>query len=154
MLQLMSLHQLQLKRVSKSTSNSLFEVFLVLIFKSLVTMLGIIGFPTLTLRGIICLMCCLKWAFWGQSMIILTIYNCRMFYIFFESQNSKNDPVVIWLTGGPGCGSEMALFYENGPYQITKNLSLVWNDYSWNKVYRVFKMIIFVIWIQLKPSYN
>lgn len=78
-------------------------------------------------------------------MIILTIYNCRMFYIFFESQNSKNDPVVIWLTGGPGCGSEMALFYENGPYQITRNLSLVWNDYSWNKVFRVFKMIIFVI---------
>ncbi|KAG4968524.1 hypothetical protein JHK87_034175 [Glycine soja] len=57
----------------------------------------------------------------------------RMFYFFFESRSSKNDPVVIWLTGGPGCSSELALFYENGPFQLTKNLSLVWNDYGWDK---------------------
>ncbi|KAJ7947871.1 Carboxypeptidase [Quillaja saponaria] len=57
----------------------------------------------------------------------------RMFYLFFESRNSKDDPIVIWLTGGPGCSSELALFYENGPFQITKNLSLVWNDYGWDK---------------------
>ncbi|XP_057451081.1 serine carboxypeptidase-like [Lotus japonicus] len=57
----------------------------------------------------------------------------RMFYFFFESRNSKDDPVVIWLTGGPGCGSELALFYENGPFHITSNLSLVWNDYGWDK---------------------
>ncbi|XP_027342064.1 serine carboxypeptidase-like [Abrus precatorius] len=56
----------------------------------------------------------------------------RMFYFFFESRNSKDDPVVIWLTGGPGCSSELALFYENGPFQFTKNLSLVWNDYGWD----------------------
>ncbi|XP_028756914.1 serine carboxypeptidase-like [Neltuma alba] len=58
----------------------------------------------------------------------------RMFYLFFESRNSKKDPVVIWLTGGPGCGSELALFYENGPFHITKDLSLEWNDYGWDKV--------------------
>lgn len=58
----------------------------------------------------------------------------RMFYFFFESRNSKNDPVVIWLTGGPGCSSELALFYENGPFQISNNLSLVWNDFGWDKV--------------------
>ncbi|XP_057726413.1 serine carboxypeptidase-like [Arachis stenosperma] len=57
----------------------------------------------------------------------------RMFYFFFESRNNKDDPVVIWLTGGPGCGSELALFYENGPFKITNNLSLVWNDYGWDK---------------------
>ncbi|CAJ1955872.1 unnamed protein product [Sphenostylis stenocarpa] len=57
----------------------------------------------------------------------------RMFYFFFESRNRKDDPVVIWLTGGPGCSSELALFYENGPFQLTKNLSLVWNDYGWDK---------------------
>ncbi|WVZ20870.1 hypothetical protein V8G54_008192 [Vigna mungo] len=57
----------------------------------------------------------------------------RMFYFFFESRNSKNDPVVIWLTGGPGCGSELALFYENGPFQIANNLSLLWNDYGWDQ---------------------
>ncbi|KDP43980.1 hypothetical protein JCGZ_05447 [Jatropha curcas] len=58
----------------------------------------------------------------------------RMFYFLFESRNSKNDdPVVIWLTGGPGCSSELALFYENGPFQIANNLSLSWNDYGWDK---------------------
>ncbi|WJX74301.1 Serine carboxypeptidase-like 48 [Trifolium repens] len=58
----------------------------------------------------------------------------RMFYFFFESRNNKDDPVVIWLTGGPGCSSEIALFYENGPFQFSKdsNSSLVWNKYGWD----------------------
>ncbi|XP_039687063.1 serine carboxypeptidase-like 49 [Medicago truncatula] len=62
-------------------------------------------------------------------------HHAGMFYFFFESRNSKDDPVVIWLTGGPGCGSEIALFYENGPFQFSKdkNLSLVWNEYGWDK---------------------
>ncbi|XP_073156661.1 serine carboxypeptidase-like [Henckelia pumila] len=58
----------------------------------------------------------------------------RMFYFFFESRNSSKDPVVVWLTGGPGCSSEIALFYENGPFKITKNLSLTWNKFGWDKV--------------------
>lgn len=61
-------------------------------------------------------------------------HAARMFYFFFQSRNSKKDPVVIWLTGGPGCSSELALFYENGPFSIAKNLSLLWNDYGWDKV--------------------
>ena len=39
---------------------------------------------------------------------------------------------MIWLTGGPGCASELAIFYENGPYQINDDLSLKRNDFSWN----------------------
>lgn len=61
----------------------------------------------------------------------------RMFYLFFESRTNKNDPVVMWLTGGPGCGSEIAVFYENGPFQIANNLSLAWNDYGWDKVFLI-----------------
>lgn len=61
-------------------------------------------------------------------------HAAKMFYFFFESRNSKKDPVVIWLTGGPGCSSELALFYENGPFSIAKNMSLVWNEYGWDKV--------------------
>lgn len=57
-----------------------------------------------------------------------------MFYFFFESRKSKKDPVVIWLTGGPGCSSELALFYENGPFNIANNLSLTWNEFGWDKV--------------------
>ncbi|KAJ4788395.1 Carboxypeptidase [Rhynchospora pubera] len=61
-------------------------------------------------------------------------YGARFFYLFFESRlGKKDDPVVIWLTGGPGCSSELALLYENGPFSITKNLSLVWNNYGWDK---------------------
>ncbi|KAK4440693.1 Serine carboxypeptidase-like 48 [Sesamum alatum] len=60
--------------------------------------------------------------------------GARMFYFFFESRKTnRNDPVVLWLTGGPGCSSSLALFYENGPFQLTNNLSLVWNDFGWDK---------------------
>ncbi|KAH7836997.1 hypothetical protein Vadar_008321 [Vaccinium darrowii] len=60
--------------------------------------------------------------------------DARMFYFLFESRNNKSeDPVVIWLTGGPGCGSELALFYENGPFHIANNLSLLWNDFGWDQ---------------------
>ncbi|GFP96057.1 serine carboxypeptidase-like 48 [Phtheirospermum japonicum] len=58
----------------------------------------------------------------------------RMFYYFFEArQNKEKAPVVVWLTGGPGCSSSIALFYENGPFKLTKNWSLVWNQYGWDQ---------------------
>ncbi|CAF2126983.1 unnamed protein product [Brassica napus] len=61
--------------------------------------------------------------------------GARMFYFFFESRTKKKDaPVVIWLTGGPGCSSELAMFYENGPFKIDKNMSLAWNEYGWDQV--------------------
>ncbi|KAJ0970148.1 hypothetical protein J5N97_023025 [Dioscorea zingiberensis] len=60
-------------------------------------------------------------------------HAAKMFYFFFESRNSKDDPVVIWLTGGPGCSSELAVFYENGPFSIADNMTLVWNDFGWDK---------------------
>ncbi|KAE8652007.1 hypothetical protein Csa_021698 [Cucumis sativus] len=63
-------------------------------------------------------------------------HAARLFYFFFESRNRKSDPVVIWLTGGPGCSSELAMFYENGPFKITKNLSLVWNEYGFKSSVR------------------
>ncbi|KAE9619339.1 hypothetical protein Lal_00047479 [Lupinus albus] len=61
-------------------------------------------------------------------------HAAKMFYFFFKSRNNEKDPVVIWLTGGPGCSSELAVFYENGPFKIADNMSLVWNDYGWDKV--------------------
>ncbi|XP_059627019.1 serine carboxypeptidase-like [Cornus florida] len=60
--------------------------------------------------------------------------DARMFYFFFESRKSKSDPVIIWLSGGPGCSGELAMFYENGPFHIDKNLSLAWNDFGWDKI--------------------
>ncbi|XP_076900306.1 serine carboxypeptidase-like 48 [Bidens hawaiensis] len=60
--------------------------------------------------------------------------GARMFYYFFQSRSGKDDPVCIWLNGGPGASTALAVFEENGPFHLTKHLSLVWNDYGWDKV--------------------
>eukprot|EP00243_Klebsormidium_subtile_P010679 TRINITY_DN577_c0_g1_i1.p1 TRINITY_DN577_c0_g1~~TRINITY_DN577_c0_g1_i1.p1 ORF type:complete len:590 (+),score=177.93 TRINITY_DN577_c0_g1_i1:122-1771(+) len=63
-------------------------------------------------------------------------HDARMFYFFFESRGNKStDPVVLWMTGGPGCSSELAVFAENGPFKIdNETLELSWNPYGWDKV--------------------
>jgi len=67
--------------------------------------------------------------------------GAHLFYWMFESRSKPaTDPLVVWLTGGPGCSSLMALFYENGPYTLNQDLSLSINPYSWNS----FANIIFV----------
>ncbi|GKA93929.1 serine carboxypeptidase-like protein [Tanacetum coccineum] len=45
----------------------------------------------------------------------------------------ETDAVRALLTGGPGCSTELALFYENGPFKIEKNSSLSWNEYRWDQ---------------------
>merc|ERR1711990_1412240 len=54
----------------------------------------------------------------------------------FESrqETAATDPLVMWLTGGPGCASEVALFYENGPYKFMDDGSLDTNPNSWNEI--------------------
>ncbi len=40
---------------------------------------------------------------------------------------------MLWLTGGPGCSSEVALFGENGPCHVNANGTDTYpNPYSWN----------------------
>jgi carboxypeptidase C (cathepsin A) len=61
----------------------------------------------------------------------------HLFYWFFESRNSpQTSPFIIWLTGGPGCSSMVALFYENGPYNLN-GTTLSINPNSWNEVANV-----------------
>jgi len=41
----------------------------------------------------------------------------------------------LWLTGGPGCGSEIGLFWENGPWrQDPGSEAIKENPYSWNTI--------------------
>jgi len=57
----------------------------------------------------------------------------HLFYWFFESRNDpKNDPVVLWLNGGPGCSSLTGLFLELGPSSITKDKKILHNKFAWN----------------------
>ena len=55
----------------------------------------------------------------------LTTGDKHYFYWFFESRsNPSTDPVVMWMTGGPGCSSEVALFGENGPCKVSADGSV------------------------------
>jgi carboxypeptidase C (cathepsin A) len=58
----------------------------------------------------------------------------HIFYWLFESRgNPQTDPLVLWMTGGPGCSSELAIFFEQGPYRMdmeTGDISM--NAFAWN----------------------
>ncbi|KAL6270654.1 hypothetical protein ACE6H2_027565 [Prunus campanulata] len=67
--------------------------------------------------------------------------DVQLFYYFIESERSpKEDPLLLWLTGGPGCSSFSSLVYEIGPIMFNyanssgNEPTLVLNPYSWTKV--------------------
>ncbi|KAL1189344.1 Serine carboxypeptidase-like 9 [Cardamine amara subsp. amara] len=65
----------------------------------------------------------------------------QLFYYFIKSEkNPKEDPLLIWLTGGPGCSALVGLLFENGPLALKFEVyngsvpSLVSTTYSWTKM--------------------
>ncbi|KAF8406188.1 hypothetical protein HHK36_008268 [Tetracentron sinense] len=67
--------------------------------------------------------------------------DVQLFYYFVKSERSpEEDPVVLWLTGGPGCSALTGLAYEIGPlyFKVEKYNgslpTLTLNPHSWTKV--------------------
>ncbi|KAI3445875.1 hypothetical protein Pfo_002540 [Paulownia fortunei] len=65
----------------------------------------------------------------------------QLFYYFIESERDPiKDPLVLWLTGGPGCSGFSGLVYEIGPLAFDvadfdgSLPSFTLNPYSWTKI--------------------
>jgi cathepsin A (carboxypeptidase C) len=73
---------------------------------------------------------------WRSGLVNIDKMGDDIFYWLFQSrqETAATDPLVMWLTGGPGCASEVALFYENGPFQFNEDGSLRSNPSSWNEI--------------------
>jgi cathepsin A (carboxypeptidase C) len=57
----------------------------------------------------------------------------HLFYWMFESRNDPvTDPVVLWLSGGPGTSSLGSMLLELGPSTLNSLLKPAHNPYSWN----------------------
>ncbi|KAE9141181.1 hypothetical protein PF007_g350 [Phytophthora fragariae] len=60
------------------------------------------------------------------------------FFWYFEARHGpETAPLVLWLTGGPGGSSMMALLTENGPCRVRPDLSTETNPYSWTNAANV-----------------
>ncbi|KAA0153174.1 hypothetical protein FNF29_03363 [Cafeteria roenbergensis] len=61
-------------------------------------------------------------------------WNSHYFAWLSESRsNPSADPLIVWLTGGPGCSSSLAMFGENGPCTYKPDgTGTVYNPFGWN----------------------
>lgn len=55
-----------------------------------------------------------------------------------ETVQDEEIPFVVWLTGGPGCSSTLALLTENGPCKVNDDgATTSVNPYSWTEAAHV-----------------
>lgn len=40
------------------------------------------------------------------------------YYVVHSERSLRDDPVVLWLTGGPGCSGMDAFVFEHGPFMF------------------------------------
>ncbi|PWA59060.1 serine carboxypeptidase-like 16 [Artemisia annua] len=66
--------------------------------------------------------------------------EAQFFYYFVESErNPEEDPLIFYLTGGPGCSAVITFFYQIGPLSFNfdnapENITLTSNPNSWTKM--------------------
>ncbi|XP_022772924.1 serine carboxypeptidase-like 7 [Durio zibethinus] len=68
--------------------------------------------------------------------------DIQLFYYFVKSERvPEEDPLLLWLSGGPGCSAFSGLAFEIGPLNFKADVeyngslpTLVLNPYSWTKV--------------------
>ncbi|XP_065842576.1 uncharacterized protein [Oscarella lobularis] len=63
-------------------------------------------------------------------------YRFLHYWVSESMSNPATDPVVLWLTGGPGCSSMAGYFLEMGPILMntsTSDVQLLANPYTWNQ---------------------
>ncbi|XP_052136213.1 serine carboxypeptidase-like 18 isoform X4 [Oryza glaberrima] len=66
----------------------------------------------------------------------------RLFYYFVQSEKDPNvDPLLLWLSGGPGCSSLSGLTHEIGPFQFAAKRyysgglpKIIYQPETWTKV--------------------
>lgn len=65
-------------------------------------------------------------------------FNSNMFFWFFPSQTQTSDnPVLLWLQGGPGGSSLFGALVENGPFGIDKDQNIFPRRFSWTAKYNM-----------------
>ncbi|KJZ72066.1 hypothetical protein HIM_08521 [Hirsutella minnesotensis 3608] len=74
---------------------------------------------------------------YGESQWTGTINVSKghdLFYWFFESRSDpENDPIIIWMNGGPGASSTLGLLDEIGPCWLLPRVNKAEpNPWSWN----------------------
>ena len=73
--------------------------------------------------------------FFQKTMELKNGDDWYAYFRFTESQSKPStDPVILWLTGGPGCSGISALLTEIGPLIVNPDgRTLRFNEYGWNK---------------------
>ncbi|CAH1988622.1 unnamed protein product [Acanthoscelides obtectus] len=65
-------------------------------------------------------------------------YNSNLFFWFFPSTGDyENDPVLVWLQGGPAASSMQGLLLEHGPFAVNENTLLEMRERCWTKNHSV-----------------
>lgn len=55
------------------------------------------------------------------------------YWAFGPRDKNVSAPVILWMTGGPGCSSSLALLAENGPCHMNETTGELYrNEFGWN----------------------